>query len=68
MSDYLAGIALVVVGVLVAIFGDRNVDAKGGRISKALSMPRLGARFVNWAVAVLLVVVGVALLSRGGHL
>ena len=68
MSDQLAGIGLIAVGVLVAIFGDRNVDPKGGRISRAFSMPRMNAQGVKWAAAILLVVFGVVLLFRGARL
>ena len=64
----LVGVALIVFGLLVAIFGDRKVGAKGGKVSKAFSMPPLNAKVLKWAVALISIWFGVALLFGGGHL
>jgi hypothetical protein len=68
MRYQFAGIALVIVGVLVAIFGDKMVSAKPGAIAKGASLPPISARLVKWVVAVLLVWFGVALVIEGGPL
>ena len=68
MTGQLVGIALVALGLLVAVFGDKRVDAKGGKVSKVFSMPPLNAKVLKWAVALISICFGVALVFGSGHL
>lgn len=68
MTGKLVGIALIAIGLLVAVYGDKRVDAKGGTISKAFSMPRANAKVLKWAIAIISIGLGVALLVGGGRL
>jgi hypothetical protein len=68
MLYQLAGIAVTIFGILVAIFGDKMVGARAGTITKAVSMPPTSAKLVKWVVVVLLVWFGVALFIEGGPL
>ena len=62
MSAVLAGVALIGLGVAIAFFGDKDVDPKGGRISKLFSMPRTNAKALKWGGALSLIAFGVALM------
>jgi uncharacterized membrane protein YidH (DUF202 family) len=68
MTGQLAGLALVVLGVLAAIFGDKKIDTNAGKISKTFTMPPLSAKILKWALALILVWFGVSLLFGGGQL
>jgi hypothetical protein len=65
---YVAGAALVILGVLIILFGDMNVGKGGGVVTRTLSMPSVNAKFLKWGAAILCVWFGAALLFGGGHL
>jgi len=68
MSAQLSGVVLVCLGVAIALFGDKAVDAKGGSISRLFSMSTLHAKVVKWAAALLLIVSGAVLMLGAGRL
>ncbi len=68
MTGQVLGIFLIAFGILVAVFGEKEVNSKGGKISKVFSMLPLNARVLKWAVALTSIWFGVALLLGGGHL
>jgi hypothetical protein len=61
MSAEVAGLVLVALGVVLALFGDKEVDPKGGTISKLFSMPPTNAKAVKWALALGMIAFGVLL-------
>jgi hypothetical protein len=68
MSAQFLGVLLVGVGVAIALFGDKEVDAKGGRISKLFSMPASNVKAAKWGVAVSLIGLGVVLMVGADRL
>jgi len=62
MSAHLAGLVLICLGVVIALIGDKTVDAKSGSISSLFSMPPLNAKVVKWAAALLLIAFGITLM------
>ena len=61
VSAEIAGLVLIALGVALALFGDKEVDPKGGTISKLFSMPRTNAKAVKWALALGMIAFGVVL-------
>jgi hypothetical protein len=65
---YLSGLILVLLGVLVIVFGDRKLSVKRGVMLKAISHEGLNAKVLKWAIAILCIWFGVALIVSGGSL
>jgi len=47
--NYLVGLVFILVAVLVALFGDRTVQEKGGPVLKAASWRKGRAAQLKWA-------------------
>jgi hypothetical protein len=56
--NYVVGLVFLLVAVLVALFGDRTVQEKGGPVLKAVSWPRGRAAQLKWAFSAALGFVG----------
>jgi hypothetical protein len=65
---YLAGAALVILGLIIILFGDRKVSKNGGVITRTFSMPPLNAKVTKWGAGLLCLWIGAALIFGGGHL
>lgn len=65
---YLFGFVLVIIGLLILTFGDRKLKVKGGVVLKIFSAPPLSAKVIKWAIGILCIWFGVALLFGGGKL
>jgi hypothetical protein len=65
---YLFGIILVLLGVLVIVFGDRKLNVKRGFLLKAISRDGLNPKILKWAIGILCIWFGVALVVSGGSL
>jgi hypothetical protein len=65
---YFFGFVLVIIGLLVLVFGDRKLNVKGGAILKTFSVPSLNAKVLKWAVGIMCIWFGAALLLGGGKL
>jgi hypothetical protein len=65
---YVIGIALIVVGVLIIVYGDRQVGDKRreGVITRTFSMPALNAKVLKWVMGLLCVWFGVASIFTHG--
>ena len=61
MSAEVAGVVLVALGVGLALYGDKEVDPKGGRISKLFSMTPANAKVVKRGLALGMIAFGVVL-------
>ena len=62
MGALAVGVFLIVLGIVIALFGEKDVDPKGGSISRLFSMPRRNVKAVKWGAAVSLIVLGVVLM------
>ena len=49
--NYLVGLAFIAVAIIVMLFGERTVQAKGGVVLKVFSWPRSRASQTKWAIA-----------------
>ena len=67
MNDLVAGIILAGLGVAVALFGDKDVNPRGGAISKLFSLPRTNAKGTKWGAALALIAFGVFLILGAGR-
>lgn len=56
--NYLVGLAFLVVAVIVALYGGRTVQEKGGPVLRAFSWPKGRASQLKWAIAAALGYVG----------
>jgi hypothetical protein len=65
---YFLGFVLVIIGLLILAFGDRKLNVKGGVILKTFSAPSLNAKVLKWAVGILCIWFGAALLLGGGKI
>ena len=65
---YLFGFVLMIIGLLILAFGDRKLKVKGGVILKIFSAPSLNAKVTKWAIGIMCIWFGVALLFGGGKL
>ena len=65
---YFLGAALVIIGLLILVFGDRKPNLKGGVILKTFSASSLNAKVIKWTVGILCIWTGAALLLGGGKL
>ena len=61
----LLGVVLVVMGLAVIVYGDKNVKKNGGAVLKTFSMPRLNAIVLKWAVGILLIWFGLGFIFSG---
>ena len=61
----LLGVILVIAGLVVVIYGDKNTNKDGGVILKTVSMPRLNAIVLKWAIGLLLIWFGLGFLFGG---
>ena len=68
MRYQLAGVALVIVGDVVSILGEKTIGANPGAIANTFSLPPSRTKLVKWAAAVLLFWFGVALVIEAGPL
>jgi hypothetical protein len=67
---FAVGPALIVLGVLIIAFGDRQVGDKRreGVIARAFSMPPLNVRVLKWVIGIGCIWLGVAAVLTRGHL
>jgi len=67
---YIVGVILVVLGLAIIAFGDKNIrqGEREGIVLRFFSMPSLHVKFVKWAVGILCIWFGIALLFGGGTL
>lgn len=65
---YFLGVALVIIGLLILAFSDRKPNMKGGVILKTFSASSLNAKVIKWAVGIVCIWAGAALLLGGGKL
>ena len=56
--NFVVGLLFILVAVIVALFGDRTVQERGGVVSKAFSWPKGRAAQLKWAIAAALGLVG----------
>jgi hypothetical protein len=59
---HIIGIALIAIGVLIIVYGDRQVGDKrnGGVITRVFSIPRLNAKVLKWTMGLICVGFGLA--------
>jgi hypothetical protein len=65
------GFFLLVFGVIIIKFGDRqvgNVERKGGIVLKVFSQSPLNAKILKWVVGLLTIWFGIGLVLTRGHL
>ncbi|HBA40498.1 MAG TPA: hypothetical protein DCZ05_12385 [Deltaproteobacteria bacterium] len=62
MIQRLAGLALLVCTVLVALYGDKPVAKRQGHLLRVITMPRFNMLVLKWAAVFLLGWFGLALL------
>ena len=61
--NYLFGAALVVVGVIAIIFGDKTVQKDGGVVLKTFSKPsRFSVLLLKWAIGLMSIWFGIGFL------
>ena len=65
---YLFGFVLVIIGLLILAFGDKKLKVKGGIILKTFSAPSLNAKITKWAIGIVCIWFGAALLFGGSKL
>jgi len=65
---YLFGLVLVFVGLLILAFGERKLNIKGGVILKIFTAPSLQTKITKWAMGIICIWFGAALLLGGGKL
>jgi uncharacterized membrane protein YidH (DUF202 family) len=65
---YFLGCVLVIFGLLILAFGDKKLNVKEGAILKAFSLPPLNAKVTKWAVGIICIWFGVAIVLGGGKL
>lgn len=65
---YLLGVALVIIGSLILVFGDKKLKVKEGVVLKTFSAPTLNAKITKWAMGIMCIWFGAALLFSGGKL
>jgi hypothetical protein len=50
--SYFLGISLLALAIIIALFGDRTVQERGGAIQRTFSLPKRRVAFVKWPIAV----------------
>ncbi len=61
----LLGVILIIAGLAVVIYGDRNTSKGAGVLLKTFSMPRLNAIVLKWGIGLLLIWFGLGFLFGG---
>ena len=56
--SYILGLMLLVAAIVIAIFGDRAIQGRGGTFLRMFSWPKGRASFVKWPVAGALALTG----------
>ena len=56
------GIILIILSIIIVLLGDKKLEAKEGKISKAVSMPSLNIKFVKWACGIISFCFGLCLI------
>lgn len=66
---YVVGIALIVLGVLIIVYGDRQVGdrRRAGVITRAFSMPTLNAKVLKWVMGLFCICFGLAAIFTHGN-
>jgi hypothetical protein len=59
---YMLGTSLIVAGVIIMVFGDRQVES-AGRIAKAVSHTKTQATLVKWAISAIFFIAGVSIMA-----
>ena len=49
--SYFLGLSLLALAVLIALFGDRTVEERGGVVQRVFSWPKRRIAFVKWPIA-----------------
>jgi hypothetical protein len=62
--NYVIGLAFLAVAVVVALFGDRSVQEKGGIVLKLFSWPKGYASHAKWLIAAALAYAGAWIIYR----
>jgi len=63
-AEIVIGIAMIVFGVVVALFGDRTVQAKekDGFITRLVSTPQWWIRIIKWPIGLVSIAMGIWIL------
>ena len=66
---YVVGIALIALGVLIIVYGDRQVGDKrrAGVITRTFSMPAVNAKVLKWVMGLLCIWFGLAAIFTHGN-
>ena len=67
---YVGGVALIIFGVVIIRFGDRQVGDKRreGVITRTFSMPAFNAKVLKWVIGLLCIWFGIAVVFTRGNL
>jgi hypothetical protein len=67
---YAVGTGLIVLGILIIVYGDRQVGDKrrGGVITRTFSMPTLNAKVLKWVIGLFCIWFGLAAILTHGNL
>ena len=67
---YAGGIVLIIFGLVIIRFGDRQVGNKRreGVITRTFSMPALNAKVLKWVIGLLCIWFGIAVVYTRGNL
>lgn len=70
MEIVVIGIAMIIFGTVVALFGERTVQAKekDGFIARLFSPPDWWARFIKWPIGLISIAMGVWILLHADQL
>ena len=65
--NYLVGACLIAVGLVVALFGDRTVQApeKGGIVSKLFAWPKSQVSYMKWPMGAAIAGIGIWFILYG---
>ena len=56
--SYFIGLSLLALAIVIALFGDKTVQERGGLVQRVFSMPKGRAAFVKWPIAGALAIAG----------
>ena len=62
--SYVLGLSLIALAVVVALFGDRTIEERGGVVHRMFTWPKGRATLVKWPIAGVLVFTGLWVLLR----
>lgn len=70
LIPYVGGTGLVIFGVLIIAYGDRQVGDKRreGIITRTFSMPALNAKVLKWALGLGCILFGITVIATRGQL